>query len=68
MEEAHSFHLGQAVTTEPCVHWDKIEMPNGPVAKAKCKKCGREKEYQTTYGYQYSNKPNLGAAMVEAAR
>lgn len=44
------------MTTE-CVHHDKIATPNGPIAKGKCLKCGRIKEYETTYGYQYNNKP-----------
>lgn len=40
-----------------CCHWDRIEMPNGPVSKARCKYCGRVREYETTYGERYNNTP-----------
>ncbi len=34
--------------------------PNGPISKAHCKYCGREKEYDTAYGYRYNNKKDDG--------
>jgi hypothetical protein len=48
------------VTTEapPCVHHDKIEMPHGPISIGRCKKCGREREYQNyRFAYDYNNRP-----------
>jgi hypothetical protein len=36
-----------------CAHWEKIDSPDGPVAKGVCRFCGRVKWYETTYGYQY---------------
>lgn len=32
-----------------------IEPPDGPTSIGKCKKCGREKVYQTPYQSTYSN-------------
>ena len=40
--------------TEPCRHWDRIESPHGPISKARCKKCGREREYDTSKFYEYN--------------
>ena len=37
-----------------CKHHDKIEMPHGPVSKAKCQFCGREREYDTSKFYEYN--------------
>ena len=31
--------------TETCVHHWMIESPRGPTSKAKCKKCGVEREF-----------------------
>ncbi len=42
---------------ELCAHWDVIEMPHGPVSKAKCLKCGREREYENYRFPDYNNKP-----------
>ncbi len=41
------------VATE-CKHHDKIETPHGPVSKAKCQFCGREREYDTSKFYEYN--------------
>ena len=35
-----------ALPPELCAHWDIIAIPNGPISKSRCKKCGREKEYE----------------------
>ncbi len=46
------------MTTEaPCRHWERIEMPDGPVCIGKCKKCGRVKAYLTTKYTDYNNEP-----------
>ena len=36
---------------ESCKHWDVIESPHGDTATGRCKFCGREKLYDTSYGY-----------------
>ena len=38
----------------PCAHWDRIESPKGPISKARCKKCGRERVYDTSKFYEYN--------------
>ena len=46
------------MTTEaPCRHWERIEMPDGPVCIGKCLKCGRVKAYLTTKYPDYNNEP-----------
>ena len=42
---------------ELCCHWDRIEMPHGPISIGRCKKCGREREYQNYRFSDYNNKP-----------
>lgn len=46
-----------ALPPELCVHWWRITRPNGPISIGKCKKCGREKVYQTPYMSGYNSKP-----------
>lgn len=41
----------------PCVHWDKIPMPNGPVSMGRCIYCGREKEYANVRWPDYNSEP-----------
>ncbi len=43
-----------AYATEQCRHWDVIESPQGPISKARCKKCGRERVYDTSRFYEYN--------------
>ncbi|KKN02111.1 hypothetical protein LCGC14_1121140 [marine sediment metagenome] len=51
---------GAVVTVAaPCVHHDIIEMPHGPVSKARCKLCGEEREYDTSLFYEYNVKESL---------
>ena len=46
------------MTTEaPCRHWERIEMPKGPVCIGKCIYCGREKAYLTTKWPDYNKEP-----------
>ena len=40
--------------TAPCRHWDKIQSPHGPISKARCIFCGREREYLTPYDGSYN--------------
>ena len=49
--------MGLRTVTTECRHWERIEMPDGPVCIGKCKKCGREKEYPTTKWPDYNNEP-----------
>ena len=44
-----------ALPPELCVHWWRIQCPNGPTSIGKCQKCGREKEYSTPYMSTYGN-------------
>ena len=48
---------GEVTVEAPCRHWERIEMPDGPVCIGKCKKCGREKAYPTTKYTDYNNDP-----------
>ena len=41
----------------PCVHHDIIDPPKGPVSKARCKYCGREKEYANFKYDDYNSRP-----------
>lgn len=36
---------------EPCKHWWMIDTPAGPVSGARCKFCGKERTFDTPYGY-----------------
>ena len=36
----------------PCRHHDVIETPHGPISKARCQKCGRERVYDTSRFYE----------------
>ena len=38
----------------PCAHHDVIETPHGPISKARCEKCGRERVYDTWRFYEYN--------------
>ena len=46
-----------ALPPELCVHWSRIEYPNGPISIGRCKKCGREREYENHRFPQYNVKP-----------
>ncbi|KKK47998.1 hypothetical protein LCGC14_3149580, partial [marine sediment metagenome] len=37
-------------------HWD-IEEAHGPVALGTCRFCGKEKEFETSYGNYYNGVP-----------
>ena len=39
---------GIVATGTNCVHHWKVAQPNGPVSKAKCKKCGAKDEFSNT--------------------
>jgi hypothetical protein len=47
------------MTTEapPCAHHDLIEPPHGATSKARCKRCGREREYDNFRWADYNNEP-----------
>jgi len=42
-------------TVDSCVHHDMIEPPDGPTSIGRCRKCGRQKVYQTPYQSTYGN-------------
>ena len=52
-----------ALPPELCPHWWRIKEPNGPVSKARCKKCGAKREFEN--GYYLQGK--VEAATVHAA-
>jgi len=46
-----------ALPPELCVHWERINYPDGPTSIGRCQKgCGWEREYRTPYnGILYNN-------------
>ena len=40
----------EEVVSSECVHYWKIEPPNGPTSKAVCKYCGAERELWNFFG------------------
>ena len=49
--------MGTVAVRVECCHWDVIAIPNGPISKARCKYCGREKEYANFKWPDYNSKP-----------
>ncbi len=52
--EAFAIHGPAMTVATECKPHDKIETPHGPVSKARCKNCGREREYDTSKFYEYN--------------
>ena len=34
-----------------CVHWWRIEIPEGPTSRGKCSRCGDEREFRNSEDY-----------------
>ena len=48
-----------ALPFELCVHWERIDFPDGPISIGTCKKCGREREYENASPWKTYNKAAL---------
>lgn len=50
--KGHTQERGRTVSgNEDCKHWWMIDTPAGPVSNARCKFCGKERTFDTPYGY-----------------